>query len=156
MDIFDRIKHDHDTLRDLLERIEDPDKASGEKDSRRAVFDEFQRELWAHGKVEEAVFYAALAKHRDAKAETMEGLNEHHMINGLAEELNAMPADSGAWTAKMQVLGELLRHHLDEEEDELFEEAREALADERADELGRLYDERKEHALAALAPLPRA
>ena len=151
MDIFDRIKHDHDTLRALLERIEDPD-----KESRRAVFEEFARELWAHGKVEEAVFYAALTKHKEAKAETMEGLNEHHMINGLAEELSAMPADSGAWTAKMQVLGELLRHHLDEEEEELFEEARDALADERADELGRLYDERKQHAMAALAPLPRA
>lgn len=150
MDIFDRIKTDHDTLRDLLERIEDPD-----KESRRAVFEVFARELWAHGKVEEAVFYAALSKHRGAKAETMEGLNEHHMINGLAEELNAMPADSGAWSAKMQVLGELLRHHLDEEEDELFDEARDALEGERADELGRLYDERKRHALAALAPLPR-
>lgn len=151
MDIFDRIKHDHDTLRALLERIEDPD-----KESRRAAFDEFHRELWAHGKVEEAVFYAALARHKGAKAETMEGLNEHHMINGLAEELNAMPADSGAWTAKLQVLGELLRHHLDEEEEELFEEARDALEDDRAAELGRLYDERKKHALAALAPLPRA
>ncbi|WP_448191419.1 hemerythrin domain-containing protein [Azospirillum sp. sgz301742] len=150
MDIFDRIKHDHDTLRDLLERIEDPD-----KENRRTVFEQFARELWAHGKVEEAVFYAALTKHKDAKAETMEGLNEHHMINGLAEELSAMPADSGAWTAKMQVLGELLRHHLDEEEDELFDEARDALKDERADELGRLYDERKQHAMAALAPLPR-
>ncbi len=151
MDIFDRIKHDHDTLRALLERIEDPD-----KDGRRAVFEEFQRELWAHGKVEEAVFYAALTKHKEAKAETMEGLNEHHMINGLAEELNAMPADSGAWNAKLQVLGELLRHHLDEEEEELFPEARDALENGRADELGRLYDERKKHAMAALAPLPRA
>lgn len=149
MDIFDRIKTDHDTLRAMLERIEGAD-----KESRRAIFNEFQRELWAHGKVEEAVFYASLTQHREAKAEAMEGLNEHHMINGLAEELNAMRSDDGAWTAKMQVLGELLRHHLEEEEDELFEEARDALEDARAAELGSIYDERKKHAMAALAPLP--
>ncbi|HYG85659.1 MAG TPA: hemerythrin domain-containing protein [Azospirillum sp.] len=151
MDIFERIKDDHETLRTLLERIEDPD-----EEGRRVVFDEFQRELWAHGKIEEAVFYAALVRHREARKETMEGLNEHHVINSLAEELNVMPADSGAWTAKMQVLGELLRHHLDEEEDELFEEARDALQDDRAAELGRIFDERKKQMMAALAPLPQA
>lgn len=151
MDIFDRIKRDHDTLRDLLDRIEDP-----EKGSRKAVFDDFARELWAHGKIEETVFYAAVVNDREARGEVMEGVNEHHMINGLLEELSAMPQDSGAWTAKMQVLGELLRHHLKEEEEELFEQARNALADTRADELGSIYDERKGHAMAALAPLPRA
>ena len=47
-DIFARIKTDHDTIRSLLEKSE---KANG---SGRAVFEELQRELWAHSKVEEA------------------------------------------------------------------------------------------------------
>jgi len=149
MDIFDRIKQDHDTMRALLKRIDEQDGSN-----QRATFDELHRELWAHGKVEEAVFYAALSQHRGARAETMEGLNEHQMINGLVEQLNAMPSGNGAWTAKMQVLAELLRHHIDEEEEELFEEARDALKDERAAELGRIFDERKGQALAAVAPLP--
>lgn len=146
-DIFARIKTDHDTIRGLLEKTE---KANG---SGRAVFEELQRELWAHSKVEEGVFYASLKKAKEAKSETVEGLNEHHLINGLLDELNAMkPTDSG-WKEKLQVLGELVRHHLDEEEEELFEEARDVLDDDRAAELGGAYDDRKKHIMAGLAPL---
>lgn len=148
-DIFARIEADHETIRSLLEKAE---KANG---SGRAVFEELQRELWAHAKVEEGVFYAALSKARSAKGETIEGLNEHHLINTLLDELNAMTATDSGWTAKLQVLGELVRHHLDEEEEELFEEARDYLDDDRSVELGALYAERKDHAMAALAPLPK-
>ncbi len=149
MSIFDQIKQDHDTVRRLLDEAETAD-GDG-----RAAYEVLQRELWAHGKVEEAVFYAALARARSAKEETVEGLNEHHLINGLLDELNAMPAGGTAWKAKLQVLGELVRHHLDEEEEELFEEAGEALGADRADRLGSLYAERKQQMMAALAPLPR-
>ncbi|WP_448203035.1 hemerythrin domain-containing protein [Azospirillum sp. sgz302134] len=154
MSIFDRIKQDHDTVRRLLDEAE----KAGEKDGAKArrVYEDLQRELWAHGKVEEAVFYQALSKAKNTKEETVEGLNEHHIINGLLDELNAMPADGTAWKAKLQVLGEIVRHHLDEEEEELFEEAKEALNDKRADELGHLFAERKEQMLAALAPLPKS
>ncbi len=146
-DIFARIKTDHDTIRSLLEKSE---KANG---SGRAVFEELQRELWAHSKVEEGVFYASLKKAKEAKSETVEGLNEHHLINGLLDELNAMKTTDSGWKEKLQVLGELVRHHLDEEEEELFEEARDVLDDDRAAELGSAYDDRKKHIMAGLAPL---
>ncbi|MCW2247981.1 hemerythrin superfamily protein [Azospirillum fermentarium] len=151
MDIYDRIEKDHDTVRGLMTRMFDL-KAT-EKAKRRALFDELQRELWAHQKVEEAVFYAALAKAREAKDEAAEGLNEHHVISGLLDELNGMPDDGTAWEAKFKVMTELLQHHLDEEEDELFDEAREALPDSRAEELAALFEERKQHALEALKPI---
>ncbi|PWC77160.1 hemerythrin domain-containing protein [Azospirillum sp. TSH64] len=146
-DIFARIKTDHDTIRSLLDKTE---KANG---SGRAVFEELQRELWAHSKVEEGVFYASLKKVKEAKSETVEGLNEHHLINGLLDELNAMKTTDSGWKEKLQVLGELVRHHLDEEEEELFEEAKDALDDDRAAELGSAYAERKTHIMAGLAPL---
>lgn len=146
-DIFTRIKTDHDTIRSLLDKTE---KANG---SGRAVFEELQRELWAHSKVEEGVFYASLKKAKEAKSETVEGLNEHHLINGLLDELNAMKTTDSGWKEKLQVLGELVRHHLDEEEEELFEEAKEVLDDDRAAELGGAYADRKKHIMAGLAPL---
>ncbi|CAO3440666.1 hemerythrin domain-containing protein [Azospirillum endophyticum] len=146
-DIFARIKTDHDTIRSLLDKTE---KANG---SGRAVFEDLQRELWAHSKVEEGVFYASLKKAKEAKSETVEGLNEHHLINGLLDELNAMKTTDSGWKEKLQVLGELVRHHLDEEEEELFEEAKEVLDDDRAVELGSAYADRKTHIMAGLAPL---
>lgn len=151
MDIYDRIEKDHDTVRGLLTRMDGL--KTTEKARRRTLFEELQRELWAHHKVEETVFYAALDKAREARAEAAEGLNEHHLINGLLEELNGMPDDGTAWEAKFKVLCELVQHHLDEEEDELFGEAREALSDSRAEELAGLFEERKQHALEALKPI---
>lgn len=147
MDIYQRILKDHETLRALM------DKAENGKGDLRAVYDELQRELWAHAKVEETVFYAALSGSKEARSEAKEGVNEHHLINTLADELGTLEPGGENWKAKVQVLGELLRHHLDEEEEELFEEAREVLDDKRAKALGATFDERKKHALAALAPL---
>ncbi|MBP2303271.1 hemerythrin domain-containing protein [Azospirillum picis] len=146
-DIFARIKSDHDLIRSLLDKTE---KANG---SGRSVFEELQRELWAHSKVEENVFYASLRKAKEAKSETIEGLNEHHLINGLLDELNAMKTTDSGWSEKLQVLGELVRHHLDEEEEELFEEAKDYLDDGRAAELGGVYADRKDKMMAGLAPL---
>lgn len=151
MDIFDRIEKDHNTIRTLLDQIKDA--PEGDRDARKSLYQNLQRELWAHGKVEETVFYAALSGHRSAKSETVEGLNEHQLINSLLDQLNAMPVDGIAWTAKVQVLGEMVKHHLDEEEEELFEEARDVLSDDRARELASIYDDRKTHAMAALAPI---
>jgi hypothetical protein len=147
MTILERIRQDHDTLRTLL--------AKAEKEQGKSAFEQLQRELWAHAKAEETIFYAALNRAKTARMETVEGLNEHHMINNLVDELNAMPAEGVSWRAKLQVLGELVRHHLDEEEEEMFEEAEKLLDKKRSTELGDLYLDRKEHALAALEPLPK-
>lgn len=147
MDIYDRILKDHETLRALLDRAQ---KGNG---NAAAAFDELQRELWAHHKVEETVFYAAVADTREAGGEAREGRTEHHVLETLVGELATMEAGSDTWQAKLQVLGEILRHHLDEEEEELFEEAKEVLSGKRADELATAFDQRKRHALAALAPL---
>ncbi|MGQ9371848.1 hemerythrin domain-containing protein [Azospirillum sp. A39] len=145
MDIFQRIKKDHDTLRSLLERTD-----KGDLDG---AYEALARELWAHGRAEETIFYAALKETKTARKETVEGLNEHHLIDTLVDELNAMTSRDMAFKAKLQVLGELVRHHLDEEEEEMFDEAKEALDDDRAKELARLFEDRKSHALAALKPL---
>lgn len=151
MDIFDRIKTDHDTIRGLLDRIEAA--PEGDREARKTLYERLQRELWSHGKVEEAVFYAAVRHDEDARKETLEGINEHQLIDSLLDQLNAMPVDGAAWTAKLQVLGETVRHHLKEEEEELFEEARAAIPGDRAEALGRDFDERKAKAMEALAPL---
>jgi len=150
MDILKRIEQDHKTARKLMEQLKKEDDPHG----RSALFDKLQRELWSHAKVEETVLYAAMIQAAGEKHETLEGFSEHHTINGLLDELTDMPTEGPAWGAKFDVLAELVEHHLDEEEEELFAEAREALGEERLKELGGAFDERKRHALSALEPLP--
>ncbi|HET8727587.1 MAG TPA: hemerythrin domain-containing protein [Alphaproteobacteria bacterium] len=151
MDIYQRIRQDHETARGLLGRLTElPD---GRADERDRLFDTLKRELWVHAKVEEAVFYAVLKEARRTRGESLEAFNEHHLINSLLDELDAMPRDNVAWTAKLGVLKEVTEHHLDEEEEEVFEEAGKVIDEDQAKRLGQAFDERKEQGLAALEPV---
>ena len=54
MQIYDRIRQDHDHARNLLKQLKDS--ATLAADQRAALFDELKREIWVHAKVEETVF----------------------------------------------------------------------------------------------------
>lgn len=148
--IFERIKEDHDTARELMSQIEETTDRAAKK--RQELFDKFKIDLWAHNKVEEATFYARLESKGDEK-ESYEAKSEHHMVNTLLEELDTMPKDNAQWGQKFKALSELLEHHMDEEEDEFFELARKDLSDEEAEDLGRRFDARKKVVKPALTPV---
>jgi Hemerythrin HHE cation binding domain len=154
MKIYDRIKQDHDEARELMSRIKDTSERAAK--TRQKLFNTFKIEMWVHHKVEEAVFYTTLAKRRKTRAEAFEAINEHHVANGLLEELDSMPVDSAEWASKFGVLCELIEHHMEEEEDETFGEARETLSDDDAEAMGKSFDSRKKVVLAAMQPLELA
>lgn len=148
MIIYDRIKQDHDALREMMEGIE-----GAAPDDRRALFDRFKTELWAHTRVEEVAFYAPLRCSEETRKKILEGLNEHHLSDALLDELDSMTASAETWAAKFQVLREILEHHLEEEEEEMFEKAREVLAEGQAKALGREFDRRRRTVADALSPV---
>ncbi|MEQ9607940.1 MAG: hemerythrin domain-containing protein [Kiloniellaceae bacterium] len=154
MNIYDRIKQDHDEARGMMAEIKDTTERAAK--TRRKLFDAFKREMWAHHKIEEAVFYNTLMKHRATRDEAFEAVNEHHVANGLLEELDSVPVDSAQWASKFGVLCELMEHHMEEEEEETFVEARETLSDEAAQSMGKSFDSRKKAVLAAMEPLELA
>lgn len=154
MTIYDRLKQEHDEARSLLEELAGTTSRAVRK--RERLFERFKLDLWAHHKVEEAVFYSLLAERRKTRDEAFEAINEHHIANGLLEELDSMPKDSEAWLAKLGVLKELVEHHMEEEEGEVFEEARAVLDERQAEEIGRAMADRKDAVLKALQPIELA
>lgn len=152
MDIFSRLKTDHDRMRSMIKEI----KETSDRAKCGQLYQTMHDEVIAHSLVEEKVLYQSLTGSEDAGEKAMEGWNEHHLIEGLLEELILMSPDSAGWKAKFQVLGELLEHHIEEEEEELFEEARKTLDDSRAKTLGQEFDRRKGQMLDALSPLAQA
>lgn len=151
MDIFDRITKDHDHAREIMEKLK-ATTPRAEK-TRRQLFDELKLEMWAHHKVEEAVFYSYLRQSTDMHGEAMEAYNEHHMANGVFEELDTFPVDSEEWGMKFKALCELVEHHMDEEEEDFFPSARKILSKDVAKLMGERFDARKRVVLAALQPL---
>lgn len=151
MNIFDRIEQDHDVARDMIAKLKDTSDRA--KKTRRELFDAFKIEMWVHHKVEEAVLYHSLRQDKDMRSEALEAFNEHHVANGLIEELDTFPVDSEDWAVKFGSLAELIEHHMEEEEDDIFPEARKHLSKEVQELMGKRFDQRKKVVTAALEPM---
>ena len=135
MDAIDMLEEDHRKVKELFSRFED----AGE-DAHRTKEDlvgPIDRELRVHSQLEEQIFYPAA---RNSSGETTEdvreAIEEHHVVDQLLDEIEDMRAEDEQYDAKVTVLIENVRHHIEEEEGELFPEVRKALSDERLEELG--------------------
>ena len=73
----------------------------------------------------------------------LEGFEEHHVIKMLLKELESMPVDTEKWTAKIKVLQENVEHHVEEEEGEMFQKARDVLSEDEINQLGEQLEELK-------------
>lgn len=151
MNIYDRIKKDHADAREVINKLKETT-ARAEK-TRTELFGNLKLDLWAHHKVEEAVFYSYIRDTTPMNKEAYEGLNEHHIVNGLIEELDTFPVTSEEWGVKFGTLAEILDHHLKEEEDEFFKKAKKIISKEAADLMGQRFDSRKRVVLAAITPM---
>jgi hemerythrin superfamily protein len=130
MDPFKLLKADHQTVSEMFETVE---AARGQAKS--AAFKKLKTELDVHAHIEETFLYPALKKAEASRDITLEAYEEHKVVKDLLAELAAgKPSDQ--WNAKLTVLKENVDHHVDEEEGELFDKAKDVLTDEQLELLG--------------------
>lgn len=143
MDATKLLKDDHDEVRALFKEYEKAGDRALEKKGR--LFGEIRDALTVHAGIEEEIFYPAVksARSRDAKDDVREGFEEHKIIKTLLGELDGMKPEDEQFEAKMTVLQESVEHHADEEEKEMFKEARRSFSRERLEELGEEMEARK-------------
>ena len=151
MNIFQRIKQDHDAARAVIEKLKATTPRAWKQ--RAELFNHLKIDLWVHHKVEEAVFYSQLRAGKEMHGEAMEAYNEHHMANGVLEELDTFPVDSEEWGMKFKALCELVEHHMKEEERDFFPAAKKVIPAEVAQLMGEEFDLRKKLVMDALMPL---
>jgi hemerythrin superfamily protein len=148
MDIYGVINQDHNLMRSMLDGLCKTENTQA--DRREAQFTPLKNELMMHQQVEEAVLYAALKDVEETRPDALEAIAEHHLVNGLLEELALMPKDSDEWFAKFGVLKELVEHHMREEEHDFFAAARKVLHERQAVELGEQMRSKKEAGIRAI------
>ncbi len=152
-DALQLLRTDHNEVKELFKQFEQADdsKTKGEI-AQKAIM-----ELEVHAKVEEEIFYPALRKQDDAEKDMLdEADEEHHVAKLLMAELSSMRATSDRFNAKFTVLAELVKHHIDEEETELFPLAAEE-GPERLERLGGLMERRKMELMRQMQnPRPRS
>lgn len=132
------IKDDHDRVDALFKRVLASDGSSLAKT--RPTIDEIVRELEAHAKMEETIFYPALRARTKATGDdrqtVLEAVEEHGTMKDLLRKIKKSTGRDETLRAKVQVLSELVAHHVREEEREMFAEAHRLLGEKRLAELG--------------------
>lgn len=135
MDAITLLKDDHKTVEKLFKRFEKA--GDGAYKEKRTVAEKIREELSRHAAVEEQLFYPVVrATVDDVEDVTLESLEEHHIVKWVLSELDDMDPKDERFTAKMTVLIENVRHHVEEEEDELFPKVRDQLGRKDLRELG--------------------
>jgi hemerythrin superfamily protein len=140
---------DHEKVRKLLDDL-DKTTERGVR-TREELFGKVKLELTVHEIIEEEIFYPTLRQHPNAKDIVLEGYEEHHVVDTLMGELSALPFDDETWGAKFTVMKENIEHHVEEEEGEMFDTARQIFSTAELEELGRVMEDRRAEARRELA-----
>lgn len=146
MDIFQILKKDHQTVKDLFEKLEGTGARAAK--SREKLFTQVKEDLEAHSQGEESVFYPALKKHKEMQAMVDEATEEHDEVANLLEEMQELDIESEDWSSKLAELKKNVLHHVKEEEGEIFKKAKEILDKDEMQTLGKEFQEAKKQAAA--------
>ena len=143
MTLFEARREDHDTQRTLLGLLI---KTHGDSDGREELFEKVKKALTSHAAAEERALYIPMMELDMTQEKARHSVAEHHEIDELVEELEDTDFSSPGWLAAARKLHDLVTHHLDEEEQEVFQLAGRALSD---DAKARLADTYRDEMAAA-------
>jgi hemerythrin superfamily protein len=128
-DILDTLKQEHDEVKDLLADLSD----AGTPAQRRALVQKIKAALVPHTKAEEKVVYDAVIslRDKDAQMDGHEGYLEHEWAAKTLQRLEAITnAASPEHKAAGKVLKELVEHHIDEEERNVWKDVKEHFSED--------------------------
>jgi hemerythrin superfamily protein len=147
------LKNDHKTVEKLFKTFEGL--GDNAHKTKRKVVDQIIAELSTHAAVEEQWFYPAVRTQVPDVADTvLEGLEEHHIVKWTLDELKDLDPEHERFDAKVTVLIESVRHHVEEEEGEMFPAVRKAMGRKALQELGESLEKAK--TVAPRKPHPKA
>ena len=153
MDAVTLLRNDHKTVEGLFKKFEKagPNAHKTKKD----LVEKIVEELSIHAAIEEQVLYpAAREAAPDENDLVLESLEEHHIVKWVLSELDGMDPTDERFTAKVTVLIENVRHHVEEEEGDLFPQLRKAMKRKELEELAQALEAAKK--AAPTHPHPRA
>jgi hemerythrin-like domain-containing protein len=147
MNAISLLKEDHKKVKELFEKFEKTENAQTKK----KIAEEAINDLKIHAQIEEEIFYKeANSEIGDEENLLNEAKEEHHVAKMLIAELDQLDRVDEVYEAKFTVLAENVRHHIKEEEGELFPEVKKS--DLELDEMGQRMFERKQELMKSGVP----
>jgi len=145
VDALKVLKQDHQKVKTLFGEVEGlGDRANAQ---RKKLFQKIDQELTVHAKIEETIFYPEFRRHAqesEERDEVLEAYEEHNIVKTLIHELEDLDPKDETYKPKLQVLIELVEHHVKEEESTMFKMAREMFEKDELDQIGERLMQAKE------------
>lgn len=135
-DIIDLIHEDHWPLKELVKVMKDTKQYDLEK--RRDAFEDFAPMYIIHTKPEEQSLYSFMKDCEVLKHYAYKGSVEHQLVEHMLNEI-IQTENEDLWSARVKILAEMVEHHIEEEEEEMFPELRKNSGLEERAKLGTLY-----------------
>jgi hemerythrin superfamily protein len=133
MDALELLKKDHQKVKQLLTQA----KETEDRKEQRQLFKEIRAELDTHARIEESIFYPAVAEHEELKETILESIEEHKQVKTLLREMARLGSTSEKFKAKLKVLADNVEHHAEEEEEQvMFPKVRKLMNSSELGELG--------------------
>lgn len=119
--VVEMLKEDHEKVKGLFEEFESAEQKQQGDIAATAIM-----ELEVHAELEEKLIYPAIREQIDDDEMMNEAMEEHHLVHVLIKELKKLKPKDEVFQAKFKVLGELVKHHIEEEEGEILPKAQES------------------------------
>ncbi len=137
------LRADHQEVSDLFDQFEKTRSATKKK----AIVDRICKAMTVHAQIEEEIFYPAVKAALKDKEMIPEARVEHDSVKELIAQVQGVEPDGEMYDAKVKVMSEFIKHHVKEEQTEMFPKAKKSKLDMVA--LGEQLAERKQQLMAA-------
>jgi hypothetical protein len=146
MDAFELLIEDHEKVSDLFDQIEDE---ADDITIREQLFGQLQQELLLHSRIEEQVLYPTLRQLPNAGDLIPDAIEAHNEVKQLLTQIETLSKVDSRWGTLMEELRDAVEQHVAEEEEEIFEAAREVMSQSQIEDLGnRLLKAKEQHMVA--------
>ncbi|AZF21916.1 hemerythrin domain-containing protein [Pseudomonas sp. R3-52-08] len=157
MNAIDLLKADHERVKTLLTQLSESTERGVKK--RTELLAKLEMEITVHTKLEEEILYPAFREAGGKEQDIMyhEAKEEHRTVDSLVlPDLKQTDPSSTEFSGRVKVVKELLEHHIEEEETEMFPQAKKLLGKAKLDELGEQMEAMKATYKKSLASKPLA
>lgn len=129
--IYDILSSEHRQVADLLQQAL--------RDGSKETFFKVKAKTDPHLLGEEKLFYPMLQQKEELRNLVNHAYEEHNQIKSISSELESMDAGNQNWTSKVKELNEAVTHHVQEEENKVFPEAKKVLSQDKAQDIAQQY-----------------
>ena len=137
-DALSLLREEHEEVSDMLDEYEE-----AEAEDRQDIAQSICEALTVHAQIEEEIFYPAAREVLEGEDKELvnEADVEHATLKQLITQIQSLDGADEHFDAMVRVLGEYVKHHVGEEENELFPKLEDTELD--LDELGQRLAQRR-------------